>query len=62
MVLLYNYCIFYKKAMFKKEDFDKLNNFKEIQKLSPSDFEWFSKFLLQELGHTNVRVTPPRFD
>lgn len=48
--------------MFTPEDFNKLNCFDDIKALSPTDFEWFSKFLLEERWHTNCWVTPARFD
>lgn len=44
--------------MFKQKDFDNLNSFEEIKALSPTDFELFSKFLLEYLKLKSVHVTP----
>ena len=43
--------------MLNKSQFSKIKNFAEIQNLSGRDFEWFTKFLLEHVGHEKVKVT-----
>ncbi len=43
--------------MFTREQFLRLKRFGQIRVLSPDDFEWFGKFLLESLGYDNVAVT-----
>lgn len=43
--------------MFTREQLQALSSIDDIAKLSPRDFEWFTKFLLEKKGHTGVFVT-----
>lgn len=43
--------------MFNKEALTKLCNIAEIEAITPRDFEWFSKFLMEHLGYEKVFVT-----
>ena len=43
--------------MFTKEDFAKLRSLAAIERISPRDFEWFTKFFLESMGCSNVLVT-----
>lgn len=43
--------------MFTKGDFQSLKALDQIMVMPSRDFEWFSKFLLEHLGHTGVQVT-----
>jgi HJR/Mrr/RecB family endonuclease len=48
--------------MFTRQDIQKLSSYEDITKLHPKDFEWFSKFLLEDLGYNSVFVTEYRAD
>lgn len=48
--------------MFTKQDIQKLTSYEDIKKLHPKDFEWFSKYLLEEIGYSSVFVTPYNAD
>ena len=50
----------YAAPMFCRDDLHRLRNMAGIWSMSPRDFEWFTKYLLDELGHERVRVTPKR--
>jgi HJR/Mrr/RecB family endonuclease len=43
--------------VFTREQLQALSSIDDIAKLSPRDFEWFTKFLLEKKGHTGVFVT-----
>lgn len=43
--------------MFTRDRFLRLKRFGQIRTLSPEEFEWFGKFLLESLGYDNVTVT-----
>jgi HJR/Mrr/RecB family endonuclease len=46
--------------MFTEKKFERLRSIDDIATLSPLDFEWFTKFLLEKKGHTGVWVTQKR--
>lgn len=43
--------------MFTDKRFQQLRTIDHIATLSPRDFEWFTKYLLERMGHTGVWVT-----
>lgn len=46
------------KTYINQDDFRNMRSMGEIRELSPQAFEYFSKFLLQEMGYENVEVSP----
>jgi len=46
--------------MLTKQDFLRIRGIEEVKELTPREFEYFSKFLLEYLGYKKVRVTPKK--